>query len=200
MHSQYLSQKDNFLTTLTETVRNKQVLSFLRKITFERISWMFLILVGLFLEISALFFQHVMGLHPCVMCIYERIATLGMISAGVIGFINPRNAMLRWTGILLWGFSSYQGLRLSVKHVDYLLYPSPFNTCSMSPEFPDWLPLHEWMPWFFNPSADCSERQWAFLGWELPQWLVFIFVISLLIWTLIFIANLLARKTDQPPR
>lgn len=169
----------------------------LQKLTSNRLAWVCLISVGAFLEISALFFQHVMGLHPCVMCIYERIATLGMISAGIIGLINPKNIMLRWAGILLWGYSSYQGLRLSIKHVDYLLHPSQFNTCSMSPEFPDWLPLHEWLPWFFNPSADCSERQWAFLGWELPQWLVFIFVISLLIWVVVFTANILARKNQS---
>ena len=74
--------------------------------------------------------------------------------------------------------------------MDYLLNPSPFNTCSVFPDFPAWLPLDSWAPWFFGAYADCAERQWSFLGWELPQWLVPIFALYLAIWLVIAIANL----------
>ena len=86
------------------------------------------------------------------------------------------------------------GLQLSLKHVDYLLNPSPFNSCSFFPDFPAWLPLDVWFPWWFKPLAECSERQWNLLGWELPQWLVLIFSVYLIIWVVIVAANLLTHK------
>ena len=80
----------------------------------------------------------------------------------------------------------------------YLLHPSPFNTCSLFPDFPSWLPLDGWTPWFFAAYADCAERQWSLLGWELPQWLVPIFSLYLAIWLLILIANLAQQGRLAP--
>ena len=47
------------------------------------------------------FFQHVMGLQPCVMCIYQRVAILGIMAGAAIGFINPKNFSLRWVAYLM---------------------------------------------------------------------------------------------------
>ncbi len=41
--------------------------------------------------------------------------------------------------------------------------------------FPEWLPLDKWVPQVFVASGDCAERQWDFLGLEMPQWLLGIF-------------------------
>lgn len=48
---------------------------------------MLLALTAFTLELVALWFQHVMLLRPCVMCIYERCALLGIMFAGLIGAI-----------------------------------------------------------------------------------------------------------------
>ncbi|TBT09800.1 disulfide bond formation protein B, partial [Vibrio parahaemolyticus] len=42
-----------------------------------RVSWLLLLLFIIFFEACALYFQHVMMLAPCVMCIYERVAMMG---------------------------------------------------------------------------------------------------------------------------
>ena len=47
------------------------------------------------LEMVALWFQHVMGLKPCVLCIYERCALFGIMGAGLVGAIAPNTAPLR---------------------------------------------------------------------------------------------------------
>ena len=174
------------------------MIEFLRSIAAHRLAWGLLAASALLLELCALFFQHVLGLHPCVMCIYERVALLGIGLAALIALIDPTRIWLRWPALLLWGFSSLRGLQLSLKHVDIQLNPSPFNTCSLFPDFPSWLPLDGWTPWFFAAYADCAERQWSLLGWELPQWLVPIFSLYLAIWLLILIANL-AQKGRLAP-
>ncbi len=82
-------------------------------------------------EACALYFQHVMMLAPCVMCIYERVAMMGIGGAAIIGLIAPNNALFRWLGLIGWGLSSYKGLMLAMQHVDYQFNPSPFATCDL---------------------------------------------------------------------
>ena len=48
----------------------------LRHITRQRSAWLLLGLSAVFLEVCALLFQHVLGLRPCLMCIYERLVVL----------------------------------------------------------------------------------------------------------------------------
>ncbi|KOO10647.1 dihydrolipoamide acyltransferase, partial [Vibrio xuii] len=93
-----------------------------------RLSWLLLLIFVLFFEACALFFQHVMMLSPCVMCIYERVAMLGIGGAAIIGLIAPNNPVFRWLGLAAWGASAYKGLELSMQHVDYQFNPSPFAT------------------------------------------------------------------------
>ena len=166
------------------------MISFIRLITQQRAAWLLLLASTLFFEFCGLFFQHVMGLTPCVMCIYERIAILGILAAALLALINPQKWWLRWPALLIWLGSAIEGLRLSLRHVDIQLNPSPFNTCSPFAEFPSWLPLDKWVPWLFNPTGDCAELQWSFLGWEMPQWLVLFFAVYLIIALAVIVGNL----------
>lgn len=166
----------------------------LRSITQARLAWVLLGVSAVFLEVCALLFQHGLGLRPCLMCIYERIAVIGLIVSSVVALIDPSKRIWRWSGLIMWGLCIYRGLQLSLRHVDYLLHPSPFNTCSLFPDFPSWLPLDVWFPWWFKPLAECSERQWSMLGWGLPQWLVLIFSLYLLVWLMVITANLLTHR------
>ncbi|NCB60080.1 MAG: disulfide bond formation protein B, partial [Gammaproteobacteria bacterium] len=63
------------------------MIAFIRKLTQNRIAWAVLFGSTLFLELCAMVFQHVMGLQPCVLCIYQRVAVLGIMAASIIGFI-----------------------------------------------------------------------------------------------------------------
>ncbi|NCB59990.1 MAG: disulfide bond formation protein B, partial [Gammaproteobacteria bacterium] len=76
---------------------------------------------------------------------------------------------------------------------DIQLHPSPFNTCDLFVTFPQWLPLNQWMPWFFNGTGDCSEIQWQFLTWTMPQWLIVAFGIYVACSFIIISGNLIKR-------
>lgn len=52
------------------------------------------------------------------MCIYERVAMMGIGGAAIIGLIAPQNGVVRWLGLAAWGYSSYRGLSLALEHVD----------------------------------------------------------------------------------
>lgn len=118
------------------------IFSSLNQFSKGRVSWLLLLLFIIFFEACALYFQHVMMLAPCVMCIYERVAMMGIGGAAIIGLIAPNNALFRWLGLIGWGLSSYKGLMLAMQHVDYQFNPSPFATCDLFVTFPSWAPLN----------------------------------------------------------
>ncbi|KJY83520.1 dihydrolipoamide acyltransferase [Vibrio galatheae] len=151
------------------------ILSSLKIFSKGRLPWALLLLSIVAFEACALFFQHVMMLAPCVMCIYERVAMFGIGGAAIIGLIAPNSLAARWLGFAAWGASAYQGLTLSLQHVDYQFNPSPFKTCDLFVTFPDWAPLNQWAPWLFEAYGDCSKVVWQFFDLSMPQWLVVIF-------------------------
>lgn len=170
------------------------ILSSIKTFSQRRLSWLLLLLFVVFFEACALFFQHVMMLSPCVMCIYERVAMLGIGGAALVGLIAPNNPVIRWLGLAAWGASSYKGLTLALQHVDYQFNPSPFATCDLFVTFPDWAPLNKWVPWMFEAYGDCSKVVWQFLTLSMPQWLVVIFAANLVALAVIVVAQLAKSK------
>ncbi|KOE82768.1 dihydrolipoamide acyltransferase [Vibrio alginolyticus] len=171
------------------------ILSTLKSFSQSRKSWLLLLLFVVFFELCALFFQHVLMLAPCVMCIYERVAMLGIVGAAAIGAIAPSNPFVRWVGLIAWGASAYKGLTLAMQHVDYQFNPSPFATCDLFVTFPSWAPLNQWAPWMFEAYGDCSKVVWQFLSLSMPQWLVVIFAGNLLVLAVMVLAQL--AKTNR---
>lgn len=164
------------------------MLRYLNQCSRGRGAWLLLALTALALELTALWFQHVMGLKPCVMCIYERIALFGVMGAGLIGAIAPKTP-LRLVALALWLYSAWQGLRLSYEHTMIQLHPNPFTTCDFAARFPSGLPLDKWLPSVFLASGDCAERSWTFLTFSMPQWMIVVFAAYLLVALLVLIAQ-----------
>lgn len=164
------------------------MLRFLNQCSQGRGAWLLMALTALALELTALWFQHVMLLKPCVLCIYERCALFGVLGAALIGAIAPKTP-LRYVAMIIWLYSAFRGVQLTYEHTMLQLYPSPFMTCDFMVRFPDWLPLDKWVPQVFVASGDCAERQWEFLGLDMPQWLLGIFVAYLIVAVLVVISQ-----------
>ncbi|EKT56269.1 disulfide bond formation protein B [Providencia sneebia DSM 19967] len=151
-------------------------------------------LIAFILECTALYFQHVMKMQPCVMCIYERIALFGIMIAGLIGAIAPRNMIIRWLAIIIWLYAAWRGLELAWEHTMIQLYPSPFNTCDFFVNFPEWLPLNQWVPAVFEATGDCSVRQWDFLGMDMPQWLIGVYAVYFIVGIIVVISQFFSSQ------
>ncbi|CNH38480.1 disulfide bond formation protein DsbB [Yersinia aldovae] len=169
------------------------MLQFLNRCSKGRGAWLLMALTALALELVALYFQHVMLLQPCVMCIYERAALFGILGASLLGAIAPKSP-LRYLAIAVWIYSAWRGVQLAWVHTMLQLHPSPFTTCDFFVNFPSWLPLDKWFPAVFLASGDCSVKQWEFLSLEMPQWLVGIFAAYLLIGVLVLISQFVKPK------
>ncbi|NKF51568.1 disulfide bond formation protein DsbB [Shewanella sp. WXL01] len=165
-------------------------MGFLTRFSQSRQSWTILFISGLALELAAAFFQYVMHLDPCVMCIYIRVAVLGIMAAGLIGMIAPKVWLVRLVGLVTWAVSAAWGLKLANELNEMQVNPNPFSTCSFFAEFPDFMPLDKWMPFFFEPRGMCSDIPWSFMGVTMTQWMMLGFLVYLLTLVLMLIPAL----------
>jgi disulfide bond formation protein DsbB len=181
------------VSTIAYCTENKDMLQFLNRCSKGRGAWLLMALTALALELIALYFQHVMLLQPCVMCIYERVALFGILGASLLGAIAPQSP-LRYVAIVVWIYSAWRGVQLAWVHAMMQLHPSPFTTCDFFVSFPSWLPLDKWFPAIFVASGDCSVTQWEFLSQEMSLWLVGIFAVYLLIGVQVLISQFVKPK------
>ena len=105
------------------------MLALLKQFSEKRFVWFLLAFSSLALESTALYFQYGMGLQPCVLCVYERLAMIGLFVAGIIALLQPRTFILRLIALALGLFSSIKGLLISFRHLDLQMNPAPWKQC-----------------------------------------------------------------------
>ena len=162
---------------------------FFKNLSMQRAFWLLLTFSAFAFEGCALYFQYGLGLNPCVLCVYERLAVLGLALAGVIGAIMPRVLIIRFAALMLGLFSAIKGLLISLRHLDLQMYPAPWKQCEFLPNFPETLPFHHWFPFLFKPTGSCNESQWSLFGVTMVQWLVVIFALYSLVLLILTISQ-----------
>ncbi|MCG7872243.1 MAG: disulfide bond formation protein DsbB [Candidatus Thiodiazotropha lotti] len=160
------------------------------------LSWLFLAATTLTLELAALYFQHVMSLEPCVLCIYQRVAVGILFIAFLTGAIAPHLSIVRGFSYLIWSAGALWGLYLALKQSGLQLgIIPPSMSCDVNAKFPDWLKLDEWFPTIFQASGFCDDIQWQFIGLSMAQWLIVIMAGYLLLLSLFIFLDIRARVT-----
>ncbi|GGW94905.1 disulfide bond formation protein DsbB [Alteromonas halophila] len=160
----------------------------------QKSSWLVLLLSAVALLVTALYFQYGLGLKPCIMCIYQRTAVVGIaLSALLVVLVN--NGFSRLLGFAGWAVSAGWGWLIAREHIDILTAPNPFfATCDIVPDFPSWLQLHDWFPAFFAAEGDCLEDSWQFLSMGMAEWMQFIFAAYFIAFVIVFVARLVDKK------
>jgi disulfide bond formation protein DsbB len=158
--------------------------------------WILLAFSALAFELIALYFQYGMGLEPCIMCIYQRVAILGIMLAGFIGGMAPNVTIVRLVAYAGWAVSAIWGLLLAIEHVSIQTQTDPFAfaTCQSVPNFPSWLQLHQWFPGIFEARGDCGSIDWQFLGLSMPQWMIVMFGLYTVALAVVFFTRLLKER------
>ena len=171
-------------------------MKFLSNVTTNAKPWLLLGLSAFGLELCALYFQYVMDLAPCIMCVYQRLAICAIIFAGVIGFIGCKSLIMRFIAYVLWATGAIWGLFISLEHVEIQENAgSLFFSCEFVPNFPTWAPLHEWIPFLFEATGDCGKISWQFLDYSMPQWMVVVYGVYSLAFLFIIVNRLIHAKT-----
>lgn len=158
--------------------------------------WLLLAVAASALFITALIMQHGHDLNPCEQCIYQRTAMLGLALAGWLGVIAPQHWPLRLAAYAGWLYTAWAGYSAASYHLWLQREANPiFTSCAAIPSFPQWAPLHEWLPSVFAITGLCGDDGWRLLGLNMPEWLRIIFAIFLALAVVTLLVRLLyARK------
>lgn len=148
------------------------MLQIFKRLSMQRRGWLLVVISALALLGTALYFQYVMNLQPCIKCIYIRSAFAGILLAGLVGLTSPKNALLRIVGLLLMLAAASMGILQASEllEIEQRLAEGGFFSCALFAEFPQWLELDKWFPAIFEPTGSCGDTSWQFLNQSMAFW------------------------------
>ena len=140
----------------------------------------FLFLASVIGMAFALYLEHVQGLEPCPLCVFQRI---GLIALGVISLIafihNPASNIMKRVYALLGSVGILWSAGVAARHV-WLQHLPPDQVPSCGPGLDYWLntlPLKSVFEQVLKGSGECAKVDWTLLGQSLPVWSLAFFVV-----------------------
>lgn len=138
-----------------------------------------LLLLGSSIGIGfALFLEHVQGLNPCPLCIFQRV---GLIAMGLIALLallhNPQKNGLKRSYTALSTLAIGWSVAVAARHVWLQhLPPSKVPACGPGLDYLlDALPFKKVLQQVLSGSGECAAIDWTFLGQSLPFWSLLFF-------------------------
>ena len=124
----------------------------------------------------ALVLQHAVGLAPCPLCIFQRIAyfVVGLLAAAAAALMPRRSARVLGVLVLL---STLAGAGIAGRHVWLQMNPQSLSCGPGLQTMLENFPLTEVLPKVFRGSGDCAEAGWTLLGLTIADWSLLWFVI-----------------------
>lgn len=128
----------------------------------------------------ALYAQYGLQLEPCPLCVFQRVAVIGL---GLVFLVAALHHPAAWGGrvyALLLLVVAGAGLSVAGRHVWLQsLPPDAVPACGPGLDYMlDAFPLTEALAMVFQGSGECAEVSWRLLGLSMPAW-VFIGVLGL---------------------
>jgi disulfide bond formation protein DsbB len=120
---------------------------------------------------AALYLQHVVGLEPCPLCIFQRIGVMAVGAISLLAaFMAPRGVASRAGGVLL-ALAALGGGVVSARHVWLQHMPADqVPACGPGLNYlVDTLPFSQVLVKVFKGSGECAVVDWTFLGISLPE-------------------------------
>ena len=126
----------------------------------------------------ALYAQYILGLEACPLCIFQRVAMIGvgivMLAAALHG---PAGKSALTYGVLGFAVAAV-GAGIAIRHVWLQnLPPDAVPACGPGLDYMlDAFPLVDAVRMVFTGSGECAEINWSFLGLSMPAWVLVWFV------------------------
>lgn len=124
--------------------------------------------------------QFAMGVEPCPMCIFQRIAFIAMAIVFAIGAVHGPRAAGRRVYALLVLVAAAIGAGVAARHLWLQLHPVDPLLAGCGPGLNyliNSFPLTEAIRKAFTGSGDCGVVSWTFLGIPMPGWTLIWYVL-----------------------
>lgn len=131
----------------------------------------FLSCVGLLA--SAYYFEYVMFLDPCPLCIMQRIAVL-IVGIGALFAVFWQSKYAAWIGTVMMALGSALGVFVAGRHVWIQSLPADqVPTCGPSLDYMvGTLPWADVLAIMLRGNGNCADGVWSFLGLSMPAWVL----------------------------
>ncbi|MGH8140185.1 MAG: disulfide bond formation protein B [Steroidobacteraceae bacterium] len=146
----------------------------------------------------AYFAQYKLGLEPCPLCIFQRIAIAGLgVLFLIAGLHNPRS----WGAAiyaLLIGAAALATIGVAARHL-YVqsLPPGTLPSCGAPLDvLLQFTPVTEVIRKVLTGSGECSQVNWKFLGLAMPAWVL---ICALLLGSAGVVTNLRTGRARSAP-
>lgn len=120
----------------------------------------------------ALYAQHVLGMEPCPLCVFQRVATIALGIVFGIAALHNAGIVGRAVYAGLLALASLAGVGVAGRHVWLQNLPKDqVPACGPDLGFMlDAFPLTEVLQIVLSGSGECAEVSWRFLGLTMPAW------------------------------
>lgn len=121
----------------------------------------------------AYYAQFHLHLDPCPLCIFQRLAFIGLFLVCLVAAIHaPRGTLGRRLYGVLALIAAGIGISISGRHV-YLQHLPPDEVPACGPGLDYMLeafPFSKTLKMVFTGSGECAKVDWTFLGLSMPEW------------------------------
>ena len=126
----------------------------------------------------ALYAQHVLGLEPCPLCIFQRVAVIVLGGLFLLAALHPAGNAGRRVYAALLGLIALAGIGVAGRHVWLTtLPPERVPACGPGLDFMlESFPLREALAMVLSGSGECAAVDWHFLGLSMPAWVLVVLV------------------------
>ena len=142
--------------------------------------WLAGIVYLVMMEGIALYYQYVLQFFPCALCVQVRAWVVGaIISAGVSAYFKAT----------FW--IRFVGLSATIFFMSGALYTSwnawgvengtVISSCTIGAGFPTFMPLDQWVPFFFGADGPCGQSPEMWLGLSMVETLLITIGIPLIV-------------------
>jgi disulfide bond formation protein DsbB len=122
----------------------------------------------------ALYAQHVLGLDPCPLCIFQRV---GIIALGIVFLVAALHNPKRW-GAYIYGaliaLAALATIGVAARHLYVQSLPSGSVPACGAPlnVLLQFTPILEVIRKVLIGGGECQEVNWRFLGLAMPAWVL----------------------------
>ena len=154
--------------------------------------WLALIVLGVGMEATALYYQYALDYYPCVLCIHVRIWTLGIIVLSLFALAARRRRSLR---LLAHGLNTVLLAGLLERSWRLLGTERGFieGSCDFDAGLPAWFALDKWFPAMFQVLESCGYTPELPFGVTMAEALVALSAVLLSISAVLTLVTLARR-------
>ena len=134
----------------------------------------------------AFYAQFVLHLEPCPLCIFQRVAVLGVGLLLLLAALHdPGRTGARVYGVLI-AIAALAGIAVSARHIWIQAQPpGTVAACGAGLDYMmEIMPLFDVVKKVLTGSGECGTIDWQFLGLSMPAW-VLVWLLALGAWGLV---------------